>query len=581
MIAVSEAWRTAQKQLLAPEGFVEISMLISEDGVQEKISPESEDAAWFSDIESITDPYAERSYPNYATFEWNMWILDGSRNIISDESIGYASESVADTACVVRATASGDEVASVEGTSLLLDGSIASVEGSALILSSAAATVDGSSLVLSNDAAGGVGITLTLDTVHTHPIQGITITWSEEFSEWATDFTVAAYNGIEEIARTEVNGNKDITTKVDIEFANYDRVVITVSKWSMPEHRVRIEKVFLGVNVVYTKSDLMNYTHTQSGCIISGELPKNSIEFSLDNSDGRWNPNNPQNIERYLAERQKVTVRYGFKIDNAIEWIKGGTFYLSEWNTPSNGLEATFVARDVLEFMMDVTYEGALSGTLYELATAVVAQAGFPETVRVELDDVLKNYSIDINEEDETEYTLAEILQMCANAAGCILYQNSEGTLIIQPLVDTLSPYVIENSVAYSHPEFELSKRLKAVEVSYGEETYKLPVASTGETQTAMNPFVTNYSHAATMAEWIAENLKHRQTIRGEYRADPRLELFDVITIESKYGTREAVAITELVYSFTGAFRGSYMGRVVGFKNETGLFCGDVYAGEV
>ena len=127
--------------------------------------------------------------------------------------------------------------------------------------------------------------------------------------------------------------------------------------------------------LVYTKSDLMSFTHQQTGSLVSGELPKNHIEFTLDNSDGKWNPSNPKGLERYLTERLRITLRYGFKINGAVEWIPGGVFYLSEWRTSPNGLEATFKARDALEYMLDKPYTGAVSGTLYEIAERAIAEA--------------------------------------------------------------------------------------------------------------------------------------------------------------------------------------------------------------
>ena len=62
--------------------------------------------------------------------------------------------------------------------------------------------------------------------------------------------------------------------------------------------------------LVYTKEDLLSFTHQQTACPMSGELPKNHIEFSLDNSDGKWNPSNPVGLERYLSERLKITLEY-------------------------------------------------------------------------------------------------------------------------------------------------------------------------------------------------------------------------------------------------------------------------------
>ena len=329
----------------------------------------------------------------------------------------------------------------------------------------------------------------------------------------------------------------------------------------------------------FSKNDLLSFTHTQSGCMNSGELPKNSIEFTLDNSDDRWNPNNPDGIGQYLSERQKLTVRYGFDINGTIEWINAGTFFLSEWRTPANGFAATFVARDVLEYMLDEPYTGITSGTLREIAADALAQANTPDGVAFDLDPRLDNYTISF---ENTGYKIAEILQMCANAAMCVMYQDRDGVFRITSAAQVFSGYNITPNFSYTHPEFELSKPLKAVKVSYGDGLqYTMESGGTGETQTVSNPMIATIDQASAVARWVEGILKSRKNLSGEFRADPRLDVFDKVKVESKYGVINAVVITEIKYSFAGSFRASYIGRITGFDPVYAGYCGELYAGEV
>lgn len=526
MIAVSDLWKLKQHDLLAPEGFVEISYLVSEDGLQDEASASTSSEAVFSDVESVVDVASTRTKPKWATNELNLWMLDGSRGVLPG-----------------------------------------------------AAPHSNTGYVSNEFGAGSVKITLS--EVHEQPVQGLTITWSEEFGEYATDFTVVVYNGNTEIARKAVSGNASTTSVVELDLANYDSVEIIVDAWNMPQHRVRIEMVVLGVEVVFSKKDIMSFKHEQTGSLVSGELPKNSIEFSLDNSSGKWNLNNPQGNEKYLSERQRVKARYGFNINGAVEWIKAGTFYLSEWSTPSNGLEATFVARDLLEYMIGKTYAGITEGTLYEMASDAIEQADLPSGAAVHLSEKLKNYSANID--DEYEYSIAEVLQMCANAAGCVMFQNRDGELFIEYVNTPAGDYRIVNNVSYSYPEFELAKPLKAIEITYGGDNakYTRSVSESGEKQTLSNPFISTEAQAEEVAQWVENNLRWRKSIRGEYRADPRLDVFDKIAVESKYGVNNAVVITNIAYSFTGAFRGTYSGIVTEFDPVIAGYSGELYVGEV
>ena len=54
-----------------------------------------------------------------------------------------------------------------------------------------------------------------------------------------------------------------------------------------------------------------------------------------------------------------------------------------------------------------------------------------------------------------------------------------------------------------------------------------------------------------------------RKTLKiSSWRADPRLDAGDIVTVAGKYAT-ESVRMTSLKYEYSGAFRGSGEGRVI------------------
>ena len=358
--------------------------------------------------------------------------------------------------------------------------------------------------------------------------------------------------------------------------------------------------------LVYKKKDILSFTHQQTGSLVSGELPKNHIEFSLDNSDGRWNPSNPRGMERYISERLKVTLRYGYIIDGIEEWIPGGVFYLSEWRTSMNGLEANFTARDILEYMIDTPYTGEITGTLYDIAQRAIAEVnlpadpnattepfvlgtsllgsavlGFAMSSGISISEELKNYSVGDIEYDGSD-TVAIILQKCANAAGCVMYQDRTGAFVIGKLAYEDTGYVIPKRLSYSYPDIDYSRPIKEVAVTYyGDAVSVYPFGSSGETQTLSNEFILKKGQADAIAKWVCDSLRTRQQIRGEYRGDPCLDLFDVVSVESKYGTIAGVVLTDIKYTFTGAFRATYSGYIRGSGTAVVVYCGEVYTGEV
>jgi hypothetical protein len=505
MISVSESWKNAHKGELLPESFLEISVGFADPEARDLVTATSSNNAVFSNLQNVVGDIDTPSPAYYATLEHNLWILDGSRNIMPDagsyQSPGYVS---------------------------------------------------------ADDTEGN--ILLTLPEIRNHTIPGFVITWSSEYGEYPTAFTVEARNGEAVVAAFSVTDNASNVTEVPLEISGYDRVEINIQEWNYPDHRARIDRVYFGHVFVFGKNDIISYTHEQYGNILSGELPKASISFSLDNVDGKWSPMNPTGLGKYISERQMVTVRYGLYVDNAIEWINAGSFYLTEWRTPSNGLAAYFEARDIFEFMLNEEYTGIASGTAEEIIQSALSVSGLPTSFSAILDPALGNVTVTMPDE---RTKVAEVIQMCANKACCVIYQDRNGVLRIEPLKTVLADYVISSFLSYAHPEMELSKPLKNVSVSYGNQKFVLDVASSGETQTVSNPLVTTAAEAENIAIWVRDMLKQRAVVTGEFRGDPCLDLYDIVSVNSKYGVLTPVVITNIKYSYSGAFRASYTGRVI------------------
>ena len=349
--------------------------------------------------------------------------------------------------------------------------------------------------------------------------------------------------------------NRENRSLLDINLRSFDRITVEIIKWNKPHHRPRITYAMIGLKQTYTKDNLMSYRHEMSVDLLSGALPKNAITFSLDNSTDKWNPDNPQGAEKYLLERQPLIVSYGMKVGNSIEWINAGTFYMTEWTTPMNGLEATFVARDVIEFM-NAEYTGARKGTLFNIAFAALGLAGITDFY---LDSSLNNISTDFSA-NTNSYTISEILQMVANAGCCVIYQDRSGVLRIEKASESMTDYNISQDISYAHPEYTISKELKAVSVNDG--MGYAANSTVGEIQTIENPLIIDTDTAQRVAEWIRDTLATRKTISGEFRADVRLDALDKINISSKYADR-TVRITDITYELTGGLKGIYTGRVV------------------
>lgn len=530
MQTVSEQWKNAHKRTLLGESYVEVSLDVADPDSLADASSQDNGAVYISDTPQVVSEVDKTPVP-YCTLEQNLWVLDGARKAlpVSDYGVsGYVGDALCNDVCVFA------EKIPV--------------------------------------------ITLNFSRVFNNIIPGITITWSPTYGEFADSFVVTAYNGDTVVATKQVSENRSVKSTVMMDIVGYNRIVIMVTKWCLPHHRARVEEIFVGMNKVYSKTDLFSYSHSQSVDPISTSLPKNEIKFSIDNISGEYNPYNEQGMAKYLRERQEVKTRYGLKMnDGSVEWIKGGTFYLSEWYAKQNGITADFTARDLLEFMSGICEDDhdLSPRTLYDMAQKVLTDAGLPlnddGSVKWVIDESLKSITTTAPLPADT---LANCLQLIANAGMCVLYQDRTGTLRIEPLKFDVTDYKIDSFNSYSKSEMSLSKPIKYVEMTtyfytMGENGVESTTGvagawcrESGESISVDNPLITDAVWAIEVGRWIGAHLGHRITLDSSWRADVRLDALDIVTNENGYAANQ-VRMTEVEFQFNGAFRGKGEGKVI------------------
>lgn len=604
---VSQNWKDNQNKQLVSEGFVEISLDLTDPDAVGDASIEHNGALSISKAEQVIDSVDEEIV-KYSTLEQNLWLLDGSIRHATPDDYGYCGYI-------------GNEMSGIGGSFTTYP------------------------LVM-----------LQFSEVHESNIPGISITWSESYDDYATDFTITAYNGDTVVATKEVVGNTDITSNVILSMQGYDSISIEIRKWCLPYRRPRIENIILGFKKVYDKSDLFSFSHSQEVDIISASLPKSTISFSVDNTNREYDPDRADGLSRYLNDKQELKVKYGYKLGDKIEWIKGGTFYLTGRGAKENSNTADFEAQDIFKYLTVVYNKSvyvAEGKRLYDLAVDVLTFADIPlqsnGDVRWVLDESLKDI---ITTSPLPMDSVANCLQMIANAGCCVLYQDEEGVIHIEKLDYTPDDYIISQDNSYSKPETTLSSPIKDIKISvyshevseteervgwispengvsfirgntytfeithsafitnartgvlfiistpseyytidyfntygnysevkittiknYGNIKYGvyvngykvesfseeviIPVGTQGETITINNPLIATKEHAQMVADWVKNTLATRQIMTFNWRADPRLDALDVITSQDK-----KVIMTKVDYTYNGAFKGTGEGRV-------------------
>jgi hypothetical protein len=396
MQPVTARWRREQREHFTPESFVEIKYSITDPALISRYLVIGDDQEPFSNLQETLDDQP-RIYGNYMTNELGHMMLDTEFAPFADynDNFGYVSRSI----CNDRARFEQP-----------------------------------------------LTIRIHFDKILYQPIPGLTINWSTGFGEFARAFTLTAYLN-DTLVKEQIYVNSDVECEVNFDIHNYNRIDLEISEWCLPFCRARMESMYVGFFALFNKDNLFDIINRNSADPLGSIIPENTLIFKVDNTDKIWNPANPQGLHRHLLEHQEVVARYGYVINGAMEWIDGGVFFLSEWDVPQNGNTATFTAKNIFEFMSE-TYTGVLSGTAYSIAISALTQANLNplsnRSPRWIIDDKLK--SIEVNVTESFQATIAQVLQLCAHAASCGLWQDRRGSIRIQPITLGVESNISTNS---------------------------------------------------------------------------------------------------------------------------------------
>lgn len=321
-------------------------------------------------------------------------------------------------------------------------------------------------------------------------------------------------------------------------------------------------------NFTETEEDfLLSFSHHRSGDLLSNSLPRNTIEFTVCNTSGMWDPNNRRGKGKWLTvyaeEKLIVDAEYGFYLPNGQpHLIPCGRFCLSDYGTSSDGLQIHFKASDPLEYMIGTKYSGESFISFDDLLLKIEDEAILPDGLSISGGDGCPTMPNDLTVgKDET---LANIYQKLANASGNVIRHNRFGQVFMDKVSALHYDYKIPLAYSYTHPEIGKERVIGTCDVSYngGSHSYTYPTGGNRwkETVSVSNDYLTKDTSLA-IANNTVDMLSCRK-ISGEYRSDLLLDVYDRVTVETKYGDIKNVVLTDINITFAGSFRAKYEGYI-------------------
>lgn len=314
-----------------------------------------------------------------------------------------------------------------------------------------------------------VSLTFTFDKAYSIP--GLFVAWDTETNSWPTNLTVDGYKSDgTKIGSYTITSINSVEGYFDSAFDDCRKVVLTIHKWSMLNWRVRINEIVFGLHMRFSNDDIPSATLNASSKLLSSELPKLGVNLSINNYDKTFDPMLEEGYAKYLTERQLASLSWGFDVDGKnVEWMEPWPLYLSAWKIPADSptVELTTVSR--LSFLTDDYTKGVYTGstrTFKAMALTVLQNSGIIKNSDNEtpwmLDDILSTL---YTRAPEPEEATNSVLQLIANATGCILDNDPETNYVRFRSACVDGGYTIDKLQQMGDPAYTIADRLKSVSV--------------------------------------------------------------------------------------------------------------------
>lgn len=319
-------------------------------GADEDALVSTQDASEFSDVSLL--PFGSEHAP-IATLGPGSWLLDGSREILDQQPIGFWSEAMSGA-----------------------DGQFSEPPE----------------------------ITITFDERYTSP--GLYLTFDPATGEYCGSVTIQWFQGAAKLYEgtyypTGVEYFCSHTAEA------YDKVVIRLNSTSIPYRYAKLSKIMFGVSRTFYREELRNVRATQEVSIISSEVAVNTLDFTLDSeTDVEYMFQLKQPVSAYDDEiligvfyisdsKRRGKGLYDVSCEDAIGVLDGEPYPARMCTNMSAGeliedildghfdleLDPVFTAATVTGYLPDGTRRQALQQVAFAL-TAMVDTSG-SESVRV------------------------------------------------------------------------------------------------------------------------------------------------------------------------------------------------------
>lgn len=402
----------------------------------------------------------------------------------------------------------------------------------------------------------------------THTSAGVTVTFDTINNEYATDFTIQAFDQNNNVILTETVTDNELTQYLLLTtILDFQKIEVTINEWSVGHRRARVAEIDCGALLVYDNDKLIRFSTTEEMDLTSASLTIPEFEFVVDNTTKEFDIFNPSGIYAALEQRQRIVPELGLELTNRVEWIPLGVFLLSEWRSDAGSMTATFRGRNKLDLLDSVFVEQVTAVPGYNLKQCIEDILDVANVGGYEVDPALSA----ISTTGIMERRLArEALQLAA-IAGCATIRVSKDNIL---KVETTRPSETQHQITFDEmqeePRIELLRQTKKVTVFY----YENSLTSSGSMDAIdatieigdivsldKNTLISSAARAQVVANWILSTKNERKKFTVQYRGNPALELMDLVKLDNRYVDNVNTFLTKHELRYEGYLSATLEGR--------------------
>jgi hypothetical protein len=203
------------------------------------------------------------------------------------------------------------------------------------------------------------------------PVYGYRLVGDTAMGEYAVDFKVKVYRrlgGSFFLSEEQlITGNAQM--KYDGVFDNQnmdiERMEFEILRWSRAGTFAKIAESYSSIIREYTNDDILSMsileeTESSDGTIPVGNISCNEMDLTLQNLDNSFFPFNIDS-EYYtlMKKNRKIESFLGFVMpDGTEEYTPKGLYWSGDWSIPEQGTGASTSARDRMDLLRRLTYNG-------------------------------------------------------------------------------------------------------------------------------------------------------------------------------------------------------------------------------